>query len=77
MAVFYTEVRDPEQVRRGEMEHAAILGAIQALKLEGFDDDKIAELISKQFYLILPYAKNYVDEYDQELALHILPWEGN
>ena len=77
MAVFYTEVRDPEKVRRGEIEHESILRVIQGLRLAGFPDDKVAELISKQFHLIFPYAKNYVDEYDQELALHILPWESN
>ena len=77
MAVFYTEVRDPKQVRRGELEHAAILSAIQLLRKLKYDDDRITEIISEEYNLILPYAKNYVVEYDQELALHILPWESN
>ena len=73
--MIWSEIRDPAEVRRGEIENMRILTVIQALRRVKLSDEQIAEEISKQFGLILPYARNYVREYDREARKKILPWQ--
>ena len=75
MQAILSITRDPKEVRRGEAEHSAILGAIQLGRAFNISDDQIAELLTKQYHMIPQYAKNYIEEYDRELENHILPWE--
>ncbi len=36
---------------------------------------KKALLLRKNFKILLPYAENYIVEYDREVAKNILPWK--
>ena len=75
MAVIYSITRDPEVVKRGEIEHESILRAIQMGRSAHLGDKQIALLLQKNFKMLRPYAENYIAEYDRELAKHILPWQ--
>ena len=75
MTAIYSVTRDPEEVKRGEIEHESILRAIQMGRSANLSDKKIALLLRKNFKMILPYAENYIAEYDREVAKNILPWK--
>lgn len=72
MALIYSVTRDPEEVKRGEIEHESILRAIQMGRSAHLSDKRIALLLQKNFKMLLPYAENYIAEYDREAAKKIL-----